>query len=102
MDHEMLARNFEKASSLMEQGGDWDRRNRLKVYEGTYALARRDFKKASHLFLDTVSTFTSVEIMEYSSFVSMTVLASAISLDRVPLKEKVCGENNLSCTGGGC
>ena len=52
--------------SLIEEGGDWDRRNRLKVYEGIYSMAIRDFKKAANLFLDTISTFTSYELMDYS------------------------------------
>jgi 26S proteasome regulatory subunit N7 len=28
---DLLRRNIEKAEGLMEEGGDWDRRNRLKV-----------------------------------------------------------------------
>ena len=31
MDTDLIERNIEKAKSLVEQGGDWDRRNRLKV-----------------------------------------------------------------------
>ena len=27
--------------SLNEKGGDWDRRNRLKVYEATHAMVQR-------------------------------------------------------------
>jgi len=45
----------------MEEGGDWDRRNRLKVYEGLYSMSIRDFSKAANLFLETVSTFTRYE-----------------------------------------
>lgn len=51
---------------MIEEGGDWDRRNRLKVYEGVYCMAVRDFKKAANLFLDTISTFTSYELMDYT------------------------------------
>ncbi|RXG71704.1 26S proteasome non-ATPase regulatory subunit 6 [Armadillidium vulgare] len=36
LDHSLITRNLEKAKSLIEEGGDWDRRNRLKVYEGVY------------------------------------------------------------------
>jgi len=28
---DLTERNFSKAEALMEEGGDWDRRNRLKV-----------------------------------------------------------------------
>lgn len=75
---------------MIEEGGDWDRRNRLKVYEGIYRLSIRDFKTAANLFLDTLSTFMSTELMDYKDFVKYAVLAGAISLNRVDLKKKVC------------
>ena len=31
MDHELIRANLDKANQLLEEGGDWDRRNRLKV-----------------------------------------------------------------------
>jgi 26S proteasome regulatory subunit N7 len=74
---------------MIEEGGDWDRRNRLKVYEGIYRLSIRDFKTAANLFLDTLSTFMSVELMEYKEFVKYAVLVGAIALKRVDLKKKV-------------
>lgn len=33
MDHDVITRNIDKAKTLIEEGGDWDRRNRLKVYQ---------------------------------------------------------------------
>jgi 26S proteasome regulatory subunit N7 len=39
--------------------------SRLKVYEGLYSMAVRNFSKAADLFLETVSTFTSYELMDY-------------------------------------
>lgn len=33
-----------EAKKLNETGGDWDRRNRLKVYEAYYLLTIRDLK----------------------------------------------------------
>jgi 26S proteasome regulatory subunit N7 len=32
---------------LMEAAGDWDRRNRLKVYEAIYLINIRDIRKVS-------------------------------------------------------
>ncbi|KAK9883037.1 hypothetical protein WA026_001244 [Henosepilachna vigintioctopunctata] len=89
MDHELVTRNIEKAKSLIEEGGDWDRRNRLKVYQGAYCMAVRDFKTAATLFLDTVSTFTSYELMDYKEFVRYAVYTSIISLPRNQLRDKV-------------
>ncbi|GJS52956.1 26S proteasome non-ATPase regulatory subunit 6 [Tanacetum coccineum] len=74
---------------LFEEGGDWERKNRLKVYEGLYCMSTRNFKKAADLFLDSISTFTTYEIFPYDTFIFYTVLASIISLDRVSLKQKV-------------
>ena len=75
--------------SLIDEGGDWDRRNRLKVYRGVYCMSIRDFKKAATLFLDTVATFTSYELMDYQTFVTYTVLSSIIAMERPKLREKV-------------
>ncbi|CAG7817939.1 unnamed protein product [Allacma fusca] len=54
MVHYVITRNIEKAKTLIDVGGDWDRRNRLKVYPGTYAMVVRDFKTAAEQFLDTM------------------------------------------------
>lgn len=89
MDHSLITRNIDKAKSLIEEGGDWDRRNRLKVYQGVYCMSVRDFKTAANLFLDTVSTFTSYELMDYKQFIRYTVYTSMISLPRNQLKDKV-------------
>ncbi len=62
---------------------------RTQVYRGVQALSRRDFKLAATLFLETVSTFTSYELMSYKDFVTLTVLLSVIALNRATLKEKV-------------
>ncbi|ORX96014.1 PCI-domain-containing protein [Basidiobolus meristosporus CBS 931.73] len=88
-DNDLISRNIEKAKGIIEEGGDWDRRNRLKVYNATYLMSIRDFKGASGLYLDTLSTFTSTELMEYKDFVKYAVLTSAISLNRVDMKKKV-------------
>jgi 26S proteasome regulatory subunit N7 len=88
-DHDLITKNLEKAQSLIDEGGDWDRRNRLKVYRGLYNMSVRDFKSAAALFLDTIATFTSYELMEYQQFVTYTVLCSMIALERPELREKV-------------
>ncbi len=54
-----LKDRLKRAQELMAEGGDWERKNRLKVYEAIFLLATRDFKKAAQLFLDSIATFTS-------------------------------------------
>lgn len=77
------------ASRLVESGGDWDRRNRLKSYNGLHLLSTRHFKDAAHPLLESLSTFTSTELCAYQTLVLYGVLAGTISLDRVDFKKKV-------------
>merc|ERR1712156_42113 len=88
-DHAITTANIAKAKQMLEEGGDWDRRNRLKVYEGLYAMAVRDFSSAAKLFLDAVSTFTSYELMDYVKFVEYAVWISVLALDRSDLHKDV-------------
>ncbi|TIA94171.1 hypothetical protein E3P81_00423 [Wallemia ichthyophaga] len=88
-DHRLITQHIAAAQTLVDQGGDWDRRNRLKVYVGLYALMVRDFHKATTQFLDTLSTFTSYELLEYDEFIIYTVIVSLLTLDRVQLKQRI-------------
>ncbi|KAF3494869.1 hypothetical protein DY000_02054258 [Brassica cretica] len=89
MDFDLVSKSIDKAKKLFDEGGDWERKNRLKVYEGLYCMSTRNFKKAASLFLDSISTFTTYEIFPYETFIFYTVLTSIITLDRVSLKQKV-------------
>lgn len=75
--------------SLIESGGDWDRRNRLKAYEGLYLLSIRNFQTGAQLLLDTLSTFTATELIEYDEFVKLVVVAGTLTLERKELKKNV-------------
>merc|ERR1711998_269219 len=72
-----------------DKGGDWEHRNRLKVYEGLFRMTTRDFKFASGKFLETLATFTATELISFKDYVFYTVITSMISQDRKTLKEKV-------------
>lgn len=78
-----------RAKGLLEDGGDWERRNRLKVYEAVFLMSIRDFKRASTLLLDSIATFTATELVSYNTFVMYTVLTSLLALPRAELKAKV-------------
>lgn len=88
-DRDLITKYLELATQLIEEGGDWDRRNRLKVYKGLYSMSIRDFSEAAKQFLDAVATFTSYELMDYKRFIIYTVLSSMIALKRPDLREKV-------------
>ena len=85
----MAKEKLAEAKALNDKGGDWDRRNRLKVYEGLLALQRRDFKGAGEALMDSVSTFTALELLGYEQCMFYTVLAALKTLPRPQLKKKV-------------
>lgn len=88
-DKLLVKKHVERAKTLVESGGDWDRRNRLKAYEGLYLLTVRSYNLAAPLLLDSLSTFTSYELCTYSNLVVYSVLAGSVSLKRVDFKSKV-------------
>ncbi|KAK8919470.1 putative 26S proteasome regulatory subunit rpn7 [Metarhizium anisopliae] len=82
-DKALVQKHIERAKTLVESGGDWDRRNRLKAYEGLHLLTVRSYNLAAPLLLDSLSTFTSYELCTYSNLVVYSVLAGSVSLKRV-------------------
>jgi len=50
---------------LVDEGADWDKKNKLKVFEGCYCMLIRDFKHASDLFISSIATFTCTELLDY-------------------------------------
>lgn len=85
----LASSNLETAKTLIDEGGDWERRNRLRTYLGLYLLYCRKFSEAADLLLDSISTFSSSELITYSSVVKYAVIAGALSLPRVELKKRV-------------
>ncbi|RXH96078.1 hypothetical protein DVH24_008578 [Malus domestica] len=75
MDFDLISKSIDKVKKyLFEEGGDWERKNCLKVYKGLYCMSTRNFKKAADLFLGSISTFTT-----YGIFSGLT---EQIKLDR--------------------
>uniref|UniRef100_A0A0N5AFI4 26S proteasome non-ATPase regulatory subunit 6 n=1 Tax=Syphacia muris TaxID=451379 RepID=A0A0N5AFI4_9BILA len=103
LDHQLINANIAKAKDLMEQGGDWERKNRLRSYEGLYKMSIRDMKGAAELFLEAVPTFGSYELISYEQLVFYTVVCSVYALERPNLRSKVikCNEIQEQLTGGG-
>ena len=87
----MWKKSIEEIKKLLEMpgGADWERKNRLKVYEGLWMCASRDFASASTLFLESLSTFGAYELMSYDEFVFHCAVTGVVTLPRVELNEKV-------------
>ena len=88
-DKLLVKKNVERAGTLVESGGDWDRRNRLKSYQGLHLITIRAHNLAAPLLLDSLSTFTSTELCSYSNLVVYAVLAGSVSLPRLDFKTRV-------------
>ena len=74
---------------LAHDGGDWDRRNRLKVYSALSKLLARDVKDAAELLVDCIATFSCNELCSYSDFLVYTILSNILHLPRPDLKSKM-------------
>ena len=97
-DLDLLKEYLEKIKDLLKEGGDWEKKNRLKVYDGLYLLFNRNFKEAGKNFLEALMTFTSYELFDFKTFVFYTAVINIISVDRKTLKEKVIDNSDvLSC-----
>lgn len=77
------------ATKLNDQGGDWDRRNRLKIYDAVLQMSQRNIRAAASLLLDCVATFSCVEVFSYQQFMFYVVLTNIMTLPRTVLKKKV-------------
>eukprot|EP00446_Apocalathium_sp_SHHI-4_P014810 CAMPEP_0177211828 /NCGR_PEP_ID=MMETSP0367-20130122/32301_1 /TAXON_ID=447022 ORGANISM="Scrippsiella hangoei-like, Strain SHHI-4" /NCGR_SAMPLE_ID=MMETSP0367 /ASSEMBLY_ACC=CAM_ASM_000362 /LENGTH=388 /DNA_ID=CAMNT_0018661041 /DNA_START=46 /DNA_END=1212 /DNA_ORIENTATION=- len=88
-DMEMAKKEIDRAEEELKRGGDWERRNKLKVYKGIYFMGARNWKEAATLFLNVMPTFTALELVEFKDFVFYTVILTMVSLDRPTLREQL-------------
>ena len=70
-------------------GGDWDRRNRLKVYRGLQRLLERDIKGSAALLIDCIATFSCNEICSYQNFIVYAIMSNLLHLPRPQIKAKI-------------
>lgn len=89
MDTDTARKLLVSAKKLVDDGGDWDRRNRLKVYEAHFLMVERDFKAAAELLLEGVATFTCTELCSYETFIFYAVVTNLLYLKRPDLKKKI-------------
>jgi 26S proteasome regulatory subunit N7 len=70
-------------------GGDWDRRNRLKVYRGLQRLLERDIQGAAALLIDCIATFSCNEICSYQDFIVYSIMSNLLHLPRPQIRAKI-------------
>ena len=78
-DLDALKKDVATCKQLVEDGADWDKKNKLKIFEGVYCMLIRDFKRASDLLLSSIATFTAVELLEYADFIFYAVLMGLLT-----------------------
>lgn len=64
-DMDALKKDVNTCKALVDEGADWDKKNKLKIFEAVYCMLIRDFKRAAELFMSNIATFTCVELMDY-------------------------------------
>ena len=89
LDVEGLKKDVTQCKVLVEEGADWDKKNKLKIFEGVYCMLIRDLKRAADLFLSSIATFTCVELMSYKDFVFYTIVTALVTQDRKTLRTEV-------------
>jgi len=81
---------MEKIDKLADQNGDWDRRNRLKIYQSLLTnIPKRQIKESSSLLIDCIATFSCNEVCTYTEFIQYCMLTNVLHLPRVELKKKI-------------
>jgi len=87
-DMKLQKEMIDKADSY-SGNADWDRKNRLKIYEAIYLMSSRSFPKAAKLLLDTLSTFSAVELLSLDEYVSYVITLALVASDRATLKKLI-------------
>jgi 26S proteasome regulatory subunit N7 len=88
-DIPVIKKDIAECHKLVEDGADWDKKNKLKIFEGVYCMMIRDFKKASDLFVSSIATFTAVEVMSFTDFVFYAVILGLLTQDRKVIKKEI-------------
>lgn len=96
---------------MFNESTEWDKKNRLKIYEALYMISVRDFKgvcndtehspnlvmslcccliyQAADNLVSAIATFSAFELMTFPEFLSYTILMGCMALPRTDIKEKV-------------
>lgn len=88
-DLDALKKDIATCQQLVEDGADWDKKNKLKIFEGVYCMMIQDFKRAATLFVSSIATFTCTELLEYKQFVFYAVVMALVTQDRKVLKNQI-------------
>lgn len=86
---------LELCKRLNEEGGDWEKKNKLLVYEGLWMIKKRDLEAAATTLLSCVNTFNAPEIIPFEKLVFYGVVLGMVTLQRKDLKSKVIDNSDI-------
>ena len=86
---------LEICKRLNEEGGDWDKKNKLLVYEGLWLIKKRDLEAAASILLSCVNTFNAPEVLPFEQLVFYGVVLGMATLHRRDLKAKVIDNSEI-------
>ena len=88
-DIDALKKDVNQCKILVEEGADWDKKNKLKIFEGVYCMLIRDLDRAAELLMSSIATFTCVELLSYKDFVFYTVVTAMVTQSRKTIRKEV-------------
>jgi len=86
---------FEKCKSLNQDDGDWEKKNKLNIYEGIIEILRRNLGQAAFLFIGSINTFNATEIISFETLVCYSSILGLITLGRKEFKEKIINSSEV-------
>ena len=89
LDIEGLKKDIVTCRQLVTDGADWDKKNKLKIFEGMYFVLIRDFASAANNFMSSTATFTCTELMDYKDFAFYCVVTATMTQDRKTLRKEI-------------
>ena len=90
-----FSEQLETCKRLNEEGGDWEKKNKLLVYEGLWLIKKRDLESAALILLSCVNTFNAPEILPFEKLVFYGVVLGMATLHRRELKSKVIDNSEI-------
>jgi len=90
-----FSEQLETCKKLNEEGGDWEKKNKLMVYEGLWFIKKRDLEAAASTLLSCVNTFNAPEILPFEKLVFYGVVLGVVTHPRKNLKSKVIDNSEI-------
>ncbi len=97
-DFEQFRKHIDSAETILNKGLDYERKNKLKVYQAVDAMTRRDFAKATDLFINQLETFNGAKLCSFDQMVRYCCICGVYSLAREDLKRLVASPEIIAVT----